>query len=154
MSIGDINSEEVGSGARYNDGKADWSLMPLHLLEGTVRVWMYGAKKYAAWNWAKGMAWSVPYACALRHLISWYRGEEVDPESGESHLDHVICNIMMLKQFEESYREGDDRPPKKMFGVREEEREVRRAGEEEAEAGEAGFRQIYNKITKTLEEFD
>jgi hypothetical protein len=53
MSIGDVNSKERGSGARYNTGKPDWSLLPMHLLEGTVRVWMYGARKYAAWNWAK-----------------------------------------------------------------------------------------------------
>lgn len=110
MPVGDVNSTEVGSGARYNDGKADWSLMPLHLLEGTVRVWMYGAQKYAAWNWAKGMAWTIPYACCLRHLFAWFRGEDNDPETGESHIDHAICNLMMLKHFSTHYTEGDDRP--------------------------------------------
>lgn len=110
MSVGDVNSTERGSGARFNDGKPDWSLMPMHLLEGTVRVWMYGAKKYAAWNWAKGMAWSIPYACICRHLWAyWWKGESHDPESGEHHLDHVICNVLMLKHFERSYPEGDDR---------------------------------------------
>jgi hypothetical protein len=113
MSIGDVNSKERGSGARYNTGKPDWSLLPMHLLEGTVRVWMYGARKYAAWNWAKGMAWSVPYACILRHLFAfWWKGEENDPESGEHHLDHVICNVLMLKHFQTHYTEGDDRPIK------------------------------------------
>jgi hypothetical protein len=111
MSVGDVTSSEKGTGARYNDGKPDWSLMPTHLLEEVVRVWMYGAKKYAAWNWAKGMPWSVPYACIIRHLYAWWwKGERNDPESGCSHLAHVICNLMMLMHYELHYPEGDDRP--------------------------------------------
>jgi len=109
--IGDVASQARGSGARYNTGKADWSLMPTHLLEEVVRVWEYGAKKYAAWNWAKGMAWSVPYACMIRHLYAWWwEGERNDQESGYSHLAHVVCNVMMLMHFETKYQEGDDRP--------------------------------------------
>lgn len=134
MPVGDVNSKEKGSGARYNDDKTNWALLPLHLLDGTVRVWMYGAAKYAAWNWAKGMAWSIPYACCMRHLIAWYRGEETDPESGQSHIDHAICNLLMIKHFEEVYREGDDRPVKEMRGLCPEEGET-----EEDETGHAGI---------------
>ncbi len=108
--IGDVTSNAKGSGARYHDGKPDWSLLPLSVMDGCLRVFMYGAKKYAAWNWAKGMAWSVPFACMLRHLSAWQRGEELDPESGESHLDHAMCNLVMLIQYAKTYREGDDRP--------------------------------------------
>lgn len=111
--VGDVDSQERGSGARYNVGKADWSLMPTHLLEEVVRVWEYGAKKYAAWNWAKGMKWSIPYACIIRHLYAyWWKGERNDKESGCSHLAHVVCNVMMLMHFETAYQEGDDRPKK------------------------------------------
>lgn len=110
MAIGDVESKEKGSGARYNDGKADYSLMPMHLLDEVCHVWTYGKEKYAAWNWAKGMPWSVPYACICRHLFAWFRGERNDPESGYSHLAHVICNVLMLLHFEHSYPEGDDRP--------------------------------------------
>lgn len=112
MSIGDIESDEAGSGARYNDNKPDYSLMPMHLFDEVCLVWEYGAKKYAAWNWAKGMAWSVPYACICRHLFAWWRGEEKDAESGFSHLAHVVCNVMMLLHYRNSYKEGDDRPKK------------------------------------------
>lgn len=113
--IGDVNSKEKGSGARYNIGKADLSLIPLVTLEEEAMVWEYGKAKYAAWNWAKGMNWSVPYACALRHLSAWQRGEEIDPESGQSHLAHVMCNIRMLMLFSKTYQEGDDRPPKELM---------------------------------------
>ena len=113
--IGDVNSDAKGSGARYNTGKADLSLIPLVTLEEEAKVWEYGKAKYAAWNWAKGMNWSVPYACALRHLSAWQRGEEIDPESGQSHLAHVMCNIRMLMLYSKTYKEGDDRPPKDLM---------------------------------------
>lgn len=111
MPVGDVNSDAIGSGARYNDNKPDWSLMPTHLLEEVVLVWQYGARKYAAWNWARGMAWSVPYACLIRHIYAyWWKGERNDVESGYSHLAHAVCNLMMLMHFEKFFPAGDDRP--------------------------------------------
>jgi hypothetical protein len=112
MNVGDVNSQEKGSGARYNAGKADFSLIPLCTLEDEAKVWEYGKRKYAAWNWAKGMPWSVPFACAMRHLSAWQQGEEIDEESGLPHLAHAMCNLRMLVLFSETYREGDDRPPR------------------------------------------
>lgn len=108
--VGDVNSTARGSGARYNGGKADLSLIPLCTLEDEARVWMYGKRKYAAWNWAKGMDWSIPLACALRHLSAWQRGEDIDPESGLPHLAHAMCNLRMLTLYSMTYPEGDDRP--------------------------------------------
>jgi len=108
--IGDVNSTERGSGARYNNNKPDLSLIPLCTLEDEARVWMYGKQKYAAWNWAKGMDWSIPLACALRHLAAWQRGEENDPESGLPHIAHAMCNLRMITLYSKTYPEGDDRP--------------------------------------------
>ncbi|WP_430229309.1 dATP/dGTP diphosphohydrolase domain-containing protein [Paraburkholderia tropica] len=74
-------------------------------------VFDYGRRKYAEWNWAKGMAWSVPLACAARHLIfGMMKGEELDPESGLPHRGHLLCNIVMLLTFIRTYPEGDDLP--------------------------------------------
>lgn len=108
--IGDVNSNEKGSGARFNGSKPDYSLIPLVTMEDEARVWMYGKNKYAAWNWAKGMPWSVPLACLLRHMAAWQRGEECDPESGLPHLAHAMCNLRMLTLYTKTYPEGDDRP--------------------------------------------
>lgn len=162
MTVGDVNSTERGSGARFNDGKPPLELIPLRVLadalheddqspdrqatrairrlgywqEGSVekgeqgnasalrivnawddcsRVFDYGRKKYAEWNWVKGMAWSVPLGCAARHLRKWSLGEELDPESGLSHAGHAMCNIVMLVLFERTFPEGDDRPPALLF---------------------------------------
>lgn len=159
MAIGDVNSSERGSGARYNDGKVRLDFIPARVLaryyapvhatrvlyalarfeethdqtnlvdalascvgEGgspwreACAVFEYGAKKYAAWNWAKGMPWSVPMACAKRHLVAIAEGEQDDPESGLPHFGHVACNIVMLLHFVSAYPEGDDLPPLECFG--------------------------------------
>lgn len=109
---GDVNSQEKGSGARRNSGKVSFSLVPFHLLAGCARVFMGGKLKYAEWNWAKAMIWSSCFDCTLRHLFKWwYLGEDIDPESGEHHLDHCLCNIFMLRHYVDNYKEGDDRPP-------------------------------------------
>lgn len=115
--IGDVNSDAKGSGARYNTGKADLSLIPLSTLEDEARVWMYGAKKYKAFNWMKGMQWSVPLACALRHLAAFQNGEDIDEESGQPHIAHAMCNLRMLTLYSKTYKEGDDRPPKEYMNA-------------------------------------
>lgn len=110
MSVGDIASDAKGSGARYNDGKPDYSLIPLCTLEDEARVWGYGASKYTAFNWTKGMRWSVPLGSLMRHVAAWQRGEDLDPESGLPHLAHMMCNLRMLTLYAKTYPEGDDRP--------------------------------------------
>ena len=107
--IGDINSTERGTGARYNTGKPDYSLIPLSSMADAARVLEYGAAKYNKHNWMKGMPHSVPYACMMRHLAAWQAGEDMDDESGLPHLAHAMCNLVMLIEFQTTYPEGDDR---------------------------------------------
>lgn len=85
-------------------------------LADTCAQFDFGAKKYKAWNWAKGMAWSIVLACIKRHWLALARGEENDPESGVSHWGAIGCNLVMLVHFAEFYKEGDDRPPATVFG--------------------------------------
>lgn len=107
--LGDVNSNEPGSGARYNAGKPAFELVPLIAFEGCARVFDFGRAKYAPWNWAKGMAWSAPFGCLMRHLSAWQRGEDTDPESGLPHLDHAMANLVMLTTYARTYPQGDDR---------------------------------------------
>lgn len=80
-----------------------------HADEEAAQVFDYGRRKYAAWNWAKGMPWSVALGCALRHLRKVIvAGEPLDDESGKHHLGHVACNLTMLRTFVWSYPEGND----------------------------------------------
>lgn len=78
-------------------------------------VFDFGAKKYKAWNWAKGFVWSVPLACIKRHWLAVANGEVIDPESGLPHAGHIGCNLVMLAHFLIHYPEGDDRPNPAIF---------------------------------------
>jgi hypothetical protein len=106
IALGDYQSRRRGTEALYD-------MLRVVGLEGwdeCAQVFDYGRGKYAAWNWAKGMAWSVPIACAARHLKAMQRGEPVDPESGRPHRGHVFCNGVMLLTYASTFPEGDDRP--------------------------------------------
>jgi len=156
LGIGDVNSHEKGSGARFNAGKPKLELIPIRaiadhwaemhpdqhekclkalyhladfqeggnkgcliqamaLVGGTwaecAEVFDYGRKKYAEWNWAKGMSWSIPLACAVRHLFYGLMcGEEFDGESKLPHRSHFDCNMVMLMTYIENFKQGDNRP--------------------------------------------
>lgn len=103
-------------GLRYNAGKIPYEMIPLHLLEGTSRVFYDVTTReinpYPKWNWTAPKEWSVPYACIMRHLSKWYTGEDVDEETGHSHISHAICNLLMLEHYRTSCPERDDRPKK------------------------------------------
>ena len=116
-SEGDVNSAAKGTAARANLGKVSFALMPFHLLAGATRVLMAGTLKYVHWNWTKGMKWSICFDCACRHLFKWwFLGEDFDPETGEHHLDYVLCNVLFLKHYTKAYTDGDDRPPDDLTG--------------------------------------
>jgi len=76
-----------------------------------ANVFEYGAKKYATWNWVKGMNWSVPLGCIGRHSLKVFEGELNDQESTLPHIGHIMCNLVMLKTFYHGYPEGNDLPP-------------------------------------------
>ena len=79
-------------------------------------VFTYGTGKYAPWNWAKGMAWSVPISCAARHTLNVvWDGEYLDAESGQKHAGHILCNLVMLRAYIDSYPEGNDLPDPALF---------------------------------------
>lgn len=74
-----------------------YDLVPFQeITEAYVRVAEFGAKKYAPWNWSKGLA-RVQLCCSLlRHVFSYIRGEDRDPESGLLHTDHILWNAASL----------------------------------------------------------
>jgi len=70
-----------------------------------------GANKYAAHNFLKGYAWSLSYDAMQRHLLKFWMGEELDPESGLPHVAHAAWHCLTLLSFVQRQLGTDDRPP-------------------------------------------
>jgi len=95
---------------RKNDvDKLRFDLVPPEAIEALARALTYGANKYDDRDWEHGMAWGRLFAAAMRHLWTWWRGVELDEESGLHHLDHALASVAMLATLVERAAGEDDR---------------------------------------------
>lgn len=106
----DSGHHGTGGGLRFNAGKLRYDLVPAYAQDQYVRVLTAGARKYAERNWEKGMKWSNVLASMKRHIAAIERGEDRDPETGELHSAHVMCNAAFITEYYKIYPQGDDRP--------------------------------------------
>ena len=68
-------------------------------------------KKYKERDWeTNDWDWSVTYSALLRHLTKWWAGENIDEETGFSHLDHAATRLSFLIAYEKRGISNDDRP--------------------------------------------
>jgi hypothetical protein len=57
-----------------------------------------GALKYGPWNWRKQKISETIYVdAAIRHCTQYLAGEDVDPESGLSHITKAIAGLIILR---------------------------------------------------------
>jgi hypothetical protein len=94
---------------KYDGGKTRYDLLPPEFVEAVAQVLTYGAEKYAARNWEKGLPYGRVFAAIMRHLWAWWRREDRDPESGLSHLAHAACGLAFLVTYTERGVGADDR---------------------------------------------
>jgi len=92
--------------------KAPIRLVPWVSVIALARVMKLGANKYGEKNWRqKKPRASVYFEAALRHLLAYDDGQDTDPESGESHLAHVMANMAILLDAKSCNCLLDDRTP-------------------------------------------
>jgi len=99
---------ETGS-LRYNTGKPKMSLVTPEFILGMAKVLTKGAEKYGERNWELGNKTSVPYDSAMRHILAWRSGEDIDQESQCDHLFHGAVNLLMAWYYAKHFPEMDDR---------------------------------------------
>lgn len=79
------------------DNKPMWELLPLSDLEDVVKVYTFGAKKYAPNSWRNLPDGMERYKAALlRHLVAFDKGEEFDEESQLPALAHMTWNAIAM----------------------------------------------------------
>ena len=83
-------------GLRHDEGKPEFHLLPSDALRELGRVYTFGAKKYAPYNWERGMLWSRCFNSLLRHLYAYWDGQKYDEETGLHHMAHVAWNAIAL----------------------------------------------------------
>lgn len=94
---------------KFDNEKVRLDLLSVVALERTAKVLTFGARKYDEHNWRRGFKWSRLIAAAMRHLFAFIRGEDKDPETGLSNLDHLACCVMFLQEHEATGLGVDDR---------------------------------------------
>ena len=109
-SIDVIRRKEAEAGSKkFDKGKPPLSLIPLAALEAEAKVFAFGAAKYGRDNFKLGMEWTRLVDACLRHVYAFSNGEDIDKESGLSHLGHARCCLSMLLYYTENNKGKDDR---------------------------------------------
>ncbi len=102
-------AEKKSAGLKFDTGKPPLELLSRQWLEGTANVLEYGKHKYAAHNWRKGIQFSRLLGAAMRHILAFQDGEDLDPETGLSHVHHASCCLMFISEIQDRLPQMDDR---------------------------------------------
>lgn len=86
-------------GIKDNRGKPPMDLIPTPPLLAMAEVLAFGARKYRPHNWRRGLPWPDTYSSLQRHLVAWNDGEDLDQETGLSHLAHAECQLTFLLHY-------------------------------------------------------
>lgn len=116
--------KKLTTGQHNDDGKPRWELLPYDALDQVVGVMTYGDIKYPnpPRNWELGIQYSRIFASLIRHAWKWFMAKVTgqsgkDPESGLSHMAHVVCNGLFLLTYEVRGMDAFDDRPTRNLGI-------------------------------------
>ena len=99
-------------GIKYDSKKPKMNLLPPKAIVEVAKVLTFGAQKYGAENWKELEDLQNRYlAGALRHIFAHMDGEQLDPETGLSHMAHALCCLLFKLEIElENAKIEEERP--------------------------------------------
>ena len=93
--------------------KAPMSTVPANVLAEIGVAMLEGSAKYGRHNYrVAGVRASVYYDGVMRHMMDWWEGTDIDPDSGMSHITKAITSLVVLRDAMMQDMCTDDRPPK------------------------------------------
>jgi hypothetical protein len=93
--------------------KAPLSTVPMGVIVEIGTGMLEGAAKYGRHNYrCAGIRESVYFDATMRHLIAYWEGEDIDPDSGLSHLAKALCSLVVWRDAQMQGMAKDDRPPR------------------------------------------
>ncbi len=97
--------------------KVSLSYVPTPVLLEMALGMQDGGGKYGRHNFRViGVRGSVYYDAAIRHLMAWWEGEDIDPDSGLSHITKAMTSLAVLRDAMIQGKFDDDRPPRSQAG--------------------------------------
>jgi hypothetical protein len=97
--------------------KVYFSVIPFGVIAELGLALFEGARKYGRHNYRSiGVRGSVYFDASLRHLTDWWEGEDIDPDSGLSHITKAIASLTVLRDSMIVGNWTDDRPPRMESG--------------------------------------
>lgn len=92
--------------------KLPFSVIPFTVIWEVGLGMLEGTLKYARHNYrVAGVRASVYVDATFRHMTSWWEGEDLDPDSGLSHVTKAIASLVVLRDSMIQGNWVDDRPP-------------------------------------------
>jgi hypothetical protein len=68
-----------------------------------------GGRKYGDNNWRLGYDWRLSFSAMMRHAWTFWRGEDIDEETGQPHLTAVAWHAFTLLEYSDIHPEFDSR---------------------------------------------
>lgn len=96
-------------GLKHDQEKPMLAYIPKAALDAEGLAFAYGAKKYEPFNYRHGIAITRTLSAALRHIVQFLGGEDIDQESGVNHLGCARANLAMALDTLANHPELDDR---------------------------------------------
>lgn len=108
-----INSKPSNPKDSVGIKKAPLSTLSAPVIAEVGVAMLEGARKYGRHNYREaGVKASVYYDATLRHLMDWWEGTDIDPDSGLNHVTKALASLMVLRDSMLYGNWQDDRPPK------------------------------------------
>ena len=89
-----------------------FTTVPLTVLTELGVAMLEGARKYGRHNYrVAGVRSSVYVDAAIGHITQWWEGENIDSDSGLSHITKAMASLAVLRDAMIQDKLVDDRPP-------------------------------------------
>ena len=107
-----VPESRIGTDPKGANGKAkpQLHLIPRVSLEAQAGALQLGKEKYGERNWVQNTVRQSTYISAImRHTAALQDGEDLDPESGISHLGHIMAGCAIILDAQKAGTLVDDR---------------------------------------------
>jgi hypothetical protein len=96
-------------GIKHDGEKPPLAYIPKAALWAEGMAFKHGALKYDKFNYKNGLEVTRTISAALRHIMQFLDGENLDEESGAPHLGCARANLAMALDTLANHPELDDR---------------------------------------------